>query len=78
MRCTTCTNDLCQSPDHYTEDVIAVFCAWCNADLGTKPGYGITGTSDGICKTCVEHFFPEYVKPDEAEEMSHPSIMVRR
>lgn len=31
-----------------------VECAWCGADMGTKDGQGVTGTTHGICPKCAD------------------------
>jgi len=31
---------------------LKVICAWCNKDMGTKDGQGVSGISHGICPEC--------------------------
>jgi len=40
------------------ETTMNVVCAWCGADLGTKDGKGVTGTTHGICKACAKKLQP--------------------
>ena len=34
--------------------VLHVVCAWCQKDMGTKPGNGSTGVTHGMCPECRE------------------------
>jgi hypothetical protein len=34
--------------------IIQRVCQYCFADMGTKDGKGMTGTSHGICKGCLQ------------------------
>ena len=45
-----------------------VKCAWCPATIGTKPGRSI---SHGICESCMQRYFPEYVE-DKSHGMGQP------
>jgi len=44
------------------ETTMNVVCAWCGADMGTKDGQGVTGTTSGICKTCAKKLWAEAPK----------------
>ena len=34
---------------------LSISCGWCGADLGTKPGDGVSGTTTGICGRCAKN-----------------------
>ena len=34
--------------------ILTIICSYCGADLGVKPGEGVTGTTHGICDNCLE------------------------
>ncbi|MGA2403803.1 MAG: hypothetical protein ABSG91_19200 [Syntrophobacteraceae bacterium] len=35
-------------------------CAWCKKDLGHKPPYEDFSTTHGICRACLDRYFPHY------------------
>lgn len=32
--------------------ILTVVCGYCGKFIGTKPGYGVSGVTTGICKEC--------------------------
>ena len=35
------------------QTTLRVVCSWCRKSMGTKPGYGATGISHGMCSSCA-------------------------
>jgi len=43
---------------------IVVICAWCSKVIDKKPGLGKPVVSHGICRECVQKYFPETTSRD--------------
>ncbi|MBA7620172.1 hypothetical protein ES703_27516 [subsurface metagenome] len=43
---------------------IIVICAWCSQVIDRKPGLGKPVVSHGICRECVQKYFPETTSRD--------------
>jgi hypothetical protein len=40
--------------------MLEVSCAWCNREIGIRPGGGAAGRSHGMCPRCAASFLREY------------------
>ena len=50
------------------ETVIETVCMYCGYSMGMKDGFGVSGVSHSICRSCWTVHFPEWEYPDDEED----------